>query len=245
MTKRSDDTNRDPARPETSVKNPRPRARSSKRVTTTARREAARRNGRQSRGPMTPAGKARSSRNAIRHNLTSARATLPGDDPKVYEKFRHDLRQELAPDGALQDCLAELAIVSMWKAELADRIDTGALAQEMRDEEAVQARVKADRVADDTQRRAQGAAGPDHDEATRAADAAAAGRNADPLVAAVVRDAKGANVLGTIARYRTTHIRTMFRALHEVQRLQAEAAGETVLAPAVIDVDVEGAADQN
>lgn len=126
MTKRPDDPNREPARPATSTKNPRRRARSSTRTTTPARRAAARRNGRHGHGPTTSAGKARSSQNALRHGLTSPRVILPGDDPKVYATFRDRLWRDLAPQGALQTFFAALAIVAMWKAQLADRIETGA-----------------------------------------------------------------------------------------------------------------------
>ncbi len=43
----------------------------------------------------------------------------------------------------------------------------------------------------------------------------------------------------TILRYETTIERSIFRALHELERLQAKRSGEDVSLPAVVDVNVE------
>jgi hypothetical protein len=44
--------------------------------------------------------------------------------------------------------------------------------------------------------------------------------------------------LSNLERYETTLFRSLTRALHELQRLQAIRAGERVQAPAALDVDV-------
>jgi hypothetical protein len=56
-----------------------------------------------------------------------------------------------------------------------------------------------------------------------------------------MRDADNANAFSKLSRYETTIERSLYKALHELQRLQAtrHAAGN-VSPPAAIDVDVSG-----
>ena len=63
---------------------------------TLAQAEASRANGALSRGPTTPAGKARSAQNATRHGLCSARfALLPDECPEAYALFREGILASL------------------------------------------------------------------------------------------------------------------------------------------------------
>ena len=56
-----------------------------------------------------------------------------------------------------------------------------------------------------------------------------------------MRDADQANAFSKLSRYETTMWRSLYRALHELQRLQAARRTEGhVLPPAAIDVDVSG-----
>jgi hypothetical protein len=70
------------------------------RVSTPAQREAARANGRKSRGPTTIEGKLRSSRNSIRHGLLARRLAPPEDargDAVLYRQIRAELIAEYDP----------------------------------------------------------------------------------------------------------------------------------------------------
>ena len=56
-----------------------------------------------------------------------------------------------------------------------------------------------------------------------------------------IRDANTANAFSKLSRYETTLERSLFKALHELQRLQAaRGAGGNVSPPVAVDVDVSG-----
>jgi hypothetical protein len=81
-----------------------------------ARSEAARRNGARSRGPVTAEGKARASRNALRHGLCSTRSLAPGEDPEAFATLLADLCCEAAPRSRLEALLLERLALTFWKA---------------------------------------------------------------------------------------------------------------------------------
>ena len=69
----------------------------------TARRiEANRRNARRSTGPRTAEGKARVSRNALKHGLCSNYACLPSEREITFDIFVGELEQEMRPRTVLQ-----------------------------------------------------------------------------------------------------------------------------------------------
>ena len=56
-----------------------------------------------------------------------------------------------------------------------------------------------------------------------------------------IRDANSANAFSKLSRYKTTIERSLYKALHELQRLQAARRAEgSVTPPVAIDVDVSG-----
>jgi len=62
--------------------------------------EASRNNGRKSKGPTSPEGKARSSQNAVTHALTSAKWLIPtNEDPAGYTAMHDEYQREWQPSG--------------------------------------------------------------------------------------------------------------------------------------------------
>ena len=89
-----------------------------------ARAAASRRNGAKSCGPKTPAGKARSAQNALKHGLRAQKFVVLGDeDPQAFAALEAALIEELAPAGALQGLLAARIARAAWRLERADRIE--------------------------------------------------------------------------------------------------------------------------
>jgi hypothetical protein len=83
---------------------------------TTARQIATNRtNAQASTGPRTPAGKARASRNALRHGLHTDLPVIPGERPEDWRAHREAIRQSLAPVGALEEALAERVALALWR----------------------------------------------------------------------------------------------------------------------------------
>ena len=144
-------------------------------------------------------------------------------------------------------------ISSTWRLQRLGRVETGIFAFEHYGELAARARREAS-----TYTRTEG---PDdefiaqylsrtiisneqkHQEATDKARKLESMRDAETatLGQTFIRDANKANAFSKLSRYETTLERSLFKALHELQRLQAaRGAGGNVSPPAAVDVNVSG-----
>jgi hypothetical protein len=83
------------------------------------RSQAARINGARSRGPVTPEGKARSSRNAIRHGLLAKTVVLSNEDPDVFEDLYYSLIDSFDPVNEAETSMVEDLAASCWRARRA------------------------------------------------------------------------------------------------------------------------------
>lgn len=93
------------------------------------RSEQARLNGAKSRGPVTDEGKARSSRNALKHGLTAAVHLAANDEEaRALAELGQDLAEELRPDGMLASFLVARLAGLMWKSRRADALEAQAFA---------------------------------------------------------------------------------------------------------------------
>jgi hypothetical protein len=112
---------------------------------TSARALASRRNGARSRGPRTPAGKARVARNALKHGLSARRAVLLDDeDAALYAAFERAALKELAPVGEFQADLVKRMVSAAWRARRADRLEAGLLRYQMPTTTSTDERVRQD-----------------------------------------------------------------------------------------------------
>ncbi len=86
--------------------------------------EAARRNGARSRGPVTPEGKARSSRNALKHGLAALQHFVLEDEaPSELEELTTRLMAEVEPESEIEARLVKRMAIAFWKSERAERIE--------------------------------------------------------------------------------------------------------------------------
>jgi hypothetical protein len=86
------------------------------RADTATRAEIARRNGARSRGPVTPAGKARSALNATRHGLCARTLVLEdGEDAMALAELRGALFARWQPFDAAEAHLVEELVFAAWR----------------------------------------------------------------------------------------------------------------------------------
>jgi hypothetical protein len=91
--------------------------------------ESNKRNAQKSTGPTTEVGRAKSSRNALKHGLTAEQVTIEGEDPKQFEAFRDDILESLCPKGAIEEQLAEQIALCWWRLRRVYRMEV-AIAKE-------------------------------------------------------------------------------------------------------------------
>jgi hypothetical protein len=88
--------------------------------------EANRRNAQKSTGPKTVEGKARASRNALKHGLCAESpqvAVVLEEDPAAYEAFAREMLEDLRPVGAVQRALADRIVFVAWKLQRIPQVE--------------------------------------------------------------------------------------------------------------------------
>jgi hypothetical protein len=221
-------------------------------MTSDKQTEANRRNALKSTGPKTPEGKAAIRLNALKHGLLSQEILLPGEDEEALTELGEILTAELQPVGALENLLVARITAAVWRLRRLGRVEAGIFARALYAELAKRAMKEAhshtlDKGYDEFHEYLPYASKTlDQEkclEAISKAKEMAAVRDGETatLGQTFIRDADTSNAFSKLSRYETAIERSLYKALHELQRLQAaRRADSDVAPPATIDVDVSG-----
>ena len=207
-------------------------------MTTDRQRSANRRNAQKSTGPRTEHGRATSALNSITNGFFSQEVLLlPGEDPVEHERFRREIRADLAPVGVLEGLLVDKIVAEAWCIKRAYRLEAGLFSRglprlvEQHSLSAIKAAFAQLTSMSDAE--LADVEDDEPDEGENLADGA-------HLALSFVENARRDDVMSKYLRYRTAFMRAFFQALHELQRLQASRAGLPVSPPAAIDVTITG-----
>ena len=163
--------------------------------------DANRQNAQKSTGPKTPEGKAAVRRNAVTHGLTANNVCIDGEDQDEFDETRQSFEDELKPVGPLQTLLVQQIVMAAWHLGHLRLLESGLSQLRAADDERAIERTYT-RITPRTR-----------------------------LAYLYQRDVQGPNALTTLGRYQTRIERSFYRALHELQRLQA-AGPSAPIAPA-------------
>ena len=95
---------------------------------TPAQIAANRRNGAKSKGPKTEEGRAVASRNALKHGLTAEQIVLIfGEAEDDFMRFHDEMRAAFAPADAVEERLAEHAVLCAWRLRRAYRAESASM----------------------------------------------------------------------------------------------------------------------
>ncbi len=217
-------------------------------MTSERKAEANRQNARKSTGPRTSEGKAAVRLNALRHGLLSSEILLPGEDGTDLQELGKRLRAELQPVGELENVLVDRITSLLWRLRRLGRVEAGIFAWQRSEElheraqseaqtyrrDMLQDLVDRDTTITDEQKREEALSRARELKAEQEAETATLGRT-------FIRDANEANAFSKLSRYEANIVRSLYRALHELQRLQAARRAEGgVTPPVAVDVDVSG-----
>jgi hypothetical protein len=171
---------------------------------------------------------------------------------KRLRELGESLRGELQPVGELENLLVDRIIASYWRLRRLGRVEAGIFAWELYGELARRAHEEANsytkeesildaaidlrpitRITDQEKHR-EARSKAQEMEAKQDAETATLGRT-------FIRDASEANAFSKLSRYEAAIERSLYKALHELQRLQAARRADGIASPPVaIDVDVSG-----
>ena len=218
-------------------------------MTATKQTRANRRNAQKSTGPSSIAGKKASSKNALRHGLLSEEPLLPGERQTDWDGFRVALIESLDPEGPLEQYLAGQVASAAWKlTQRFSKAEAGIVLDQIHEIEARRATAglsKYGRLVTFSEQRGCPSFKEYYEVHDEEGYAAAEKKQLDAKSKQVEEIPTLGRAFGEVekklinlTRYRSGIERSLFRNLHELQRLRATRQGESVPPPAVLDVDV-------
>ena len=218
-------------------------------MTTQKQIETNRRNSRRSTGPKTRTGKAASKMNAMKHGLLAEQVTVRGEDPVEFAGVLESLIDEFQPQGPLEEQLVERVAACMWRLRRLYRVEAGILTHES-------LTIELDRAHDEVRSfeetesdilfesltEVQITDEKRHSRATARVETAARLLREESLALGVAfkEDAKYAGAISKLSRYEAAIERSLYRALHELQRVQAARQDGHAPASIAVDVTVDG-----
>lgn len=179
---------------------------------------------------------------------------IPGEDEAHLADLGERLRDELQPVGELENMLMDRIIAAYWRLRRVGRVEASIFAWERYRELAERTRKEArsyrkdhlredlleymemekPSVVTDKEKLREVMIRAAELEEKRDGETTTLGR-------AFIRDADEANAFSKLSRYETTLERSLYKALHELQRLQAARQGEgNVSPPVAAEVEVKG-----
>jgi hypothetical protein len=181
-------------------------------MTSDRKAEVNRKNALKSTGPKTLEGKTAVRLNAVKHGLLAEEILLPGEDEAALRKLGDRLRTELQPVGELENMLVDRIISAHWRLRRLGRVEDGIFTYKYYGTLSDSLEMEGMQEANTTM-----------------------------LGNAFVTDANEGNAFSKLSRYETAIERSLFKSLHELQRLQAARQAESTLPPPVaVDVEVSG-----
>ena len=93
---------------------------------------ANRENAKKSTGPRTPEGKAISSKNALKHGMTSREVLLPGEDGEELASKLEAWQGAMRSKDVIETDLVDVAVSSLWRIKRCVRSETSKIAERMR-----------------------------------------------------------------------------------------------------------------
>jgi hypothetical protein len=219
----------------------------------TKQSKANKENSKNSTGAKTPEGKAAVAKNALKHGLRAKDVVIQGEDPDEFKAFSEALSEQIEPEGPLEKNLVDRVASCLWRLRRADKLEAAVFryrSLQMKEQRA-KLRLKEievsspDNLIEIDKPLWEEELAEEHSKlkAEILDTKAKASEDLPALGAAFVADALSSNALTKLSRYETAIERSMYRALHELQRLQSARSGGEVSVPTAVDVTIEGGPD--
>jgi len=100
-------------------------------TTDSLKSETARANGAKSHGPVTPEGRAASSRNSLRHGLTAKSVVLPTESSEDFQALLDSYIDQFRPQGGVETDLIQAMAAARWRLQRMCGIETALLSTEI------------------------------------------------------------------------------------------------------------------